>query len=70
MSSDARDILKAKLKTKGFDLRDDNSIYQGDELIAQDVHITVDDIDCIAFDFNLIASDVDLGMPIKSVTMH
>lgn len=68
-----RDILKAKFATKGLVLKDDGSLYRGDELIAQNVIVTDDDgFDCISFSFDLLVDNVDFGMPIHAVpsTLH
>lgn len=66
----SRDILKAKFATKGFDLRDDDSLYQGEELVARDVHVVEENIDCIAFEFDLVNENIDFGMPITSAVLH
>jgi hypothetical protein len=67
-----RDILKAKFATKGLVLKDDGSLYRGDELIAQNVTITDDGFDCISFNFDLLVDNVDFGMPIHAIphTLH
>jgi hypothetical protein len=75
----ARDILKAKFACSGYDLRDDNTLYLGEKLIAENVRVTDDEPDCIMFDFDLVVEDQSsiealcaLGMPIrpKNKTLH
>lgn len=58
----SRDILKAKLRTQGITLSDDNCLYRGDALIARDVNMVEGDDDCIAFEFDLVDDDADIGM--------
>lgn len=52
----ARDILKAKFAMQGYDLRDDNCLYQKDTLVAKEVNIVEDSTNCIAFEFDLVPS--------------
>lgn len=66
----ARDILKARFATKGLDLRDDDCLYRNDKLIATDVHVVEDGHDCIAFEFDLVAEDIEFGKPTISPTLH
>ena len=65
-----RDVLKAKFATKGLVLKDDGSLYRGEELIAQNVTITEDWFDCISFNFDLVVEGIDFGMPIHAVRPH
>lgn len=66
-----RDILKMKLKMDGFDLRDDNCIYdRNGEMIARNVTMTGEHSDCIMFDLDLLNPNVDLGIETKPYTLH
>ena len=62
----SRDILKAKLRTQGVTLSDDNCLYRGETLIARDVDM-VEDYDCIVFEFDLVDDGADIGMKMTPV---
>lgn len=57
----SRDILKAKFMCSGYDLRDDNCLYKNNQCVARNVQVVSEEHDHIAFSFDTISDDVDIG---------
>jgi len=73
-----RDILKAKLRCRGYDLRDDGCLYKNGQLVARNVEVLSEGFDHISFNLDIlqegtgISSDlgIELAPPVERLWLH
>lgn len=66
-----RDILKAKLRCRGYDLRDDGCLYKEGQLVARNVEVLSEGFDHINFNMDILQEgssiSSDLGIELSPV---